>query len=573
MDSAENQKAEIERIKQAVNQNFRSRRAFRVSKKPTTASRPAPLATERWQDVMSTSHPNPLTSSLEDIMPHIGKLELEDSEGGTAVFFDTDPLRDFSHAFGEMPAQNILLADANKTAPYGSTQEVGQKFYPFSFHPDAPLAENEHELSLILHYLDKIFPLQYYFYQPATLERGRGWLLSLFLRSKSSYFTALAFSSLTLLMFVHKGDVVAEERLSLDLDRYHCWALSELQAQLDLLPTISGYEHLKLGVEILSCMMQLMSIEVFRETKDYDRWKDDWEVHLQAAGTLLSVIGTDLGISSASSPTSTSSGEDDSKLAAETGNAPALLPLNEIAGLDFFMTTYMWGDICCCASIGTTSADRGSFSYLTYLEEDRVRLDHIMGCRNWAMVAIKKISDLETWKKEMQSSRSLSIPTLSRKAAELEAGLHDGLESLTKDHETLNTYEQECNLVTELYALSALTYLAVVVSGNSHLLAEVRSSVARTLKALKALPPRLLIRVSWAYCVAGCMVDESDKEHFRRLLLDAHAAGHMLGTLWNGLEIMEEFWRLREDVEFMQSANKCAWALAMDSLGAKILLI
>jgi hypothetical protein len=103
-----------------------------------------------------------------------------------------------------------------------------------------------------------------------------------------------------------------EKMLSLELDRYHSCALSELQAQLDDLPTTSGFQHLKLGVDILACMMQLMSIEVFRETKDYGKGGDDWEVHLQAAGTLLSIIGTDLRISSSSSP-STSSGEEDSK--------------------------------------------------------------------------------------------------------------------------------------------------------------------------------------------------------------------------------------------------------------------
>jgi hypothetical protein len=196
----------------------------------------------------------------------------------------------------------------------------------------------------------------------------------------------------------------------------------------------------------------------------------------------------------------------------------------------------------------------------------------MMGCRNWAMIAIKKISNLEAWRQEMHDSRTLSIPTLSCKAAEIEERLHEGLKSVMKDQITLTTYERECNIVTELYALFALTYLAVVVSGNSYLLPEVRSCVSKILKALKAVPAHLLIRVSLPYCVAGCMAEESEKEAFRQLLFNAHANGFLLGTLWNGLEIMEEFWKLRENVEFMQSANKCAWALTMDSLGTKILL-
>ena len=569
MDSAENQKAEVERIKQAVNQNFRSRRAFRVSKDSVSPSRSVLAASQKRQDVLLNLWPKQPLDSLDDDLAAFGKLQLGKLESEIINLPSNQSRPGFSDSVGQMSSQNDCWKGAKTSV---SVKDCEKKAYPFSVYRDAPFVENEHELSLILHYLDNIFPLQYYFYQPADSERGRAWLLSLLLRAKSSYFTALTFSCVSQILFLYQGDIPMQQKLSVDLDRYHSRGLSELQAQLDILPTISGYEHLKLGVEILACMLQMMSIEVFRETKDYDGWKDDWEVHLQAAGTLLSIIGTDLSISSSSSPSSTGGEEDGEQQPALTGTTSSL-PLNEIAGLDFFMTAYMWGDVCRCASIGPNPSSGPSFPYLTYLEENRFHLDCIMGCRNWAMISIKKISNLETWKQEMQQRRTLSIPTLSRLASGLETRLRSGLEDLPKTQLTRTTYVQECNLVTELYALSALIYLAVVVSGNSHLLPELRSSVTNTLKALKALPQHLLIRVSWPYCVAGCMAAEPQKEDFRRLLLDAHTTGHMMGTLWNGLEIMEEFWKLREGVDSIYTVNKCAWVVAMDSLGAKILLI
>lgn len=568
MDSAENQKAEIERIKQAVNQNFRSRQAFRVSKRP-----PAQPGSERRQDATSKSRLKHEADFLDEELSSLGKLQIAGPEHGATVLPLVEPWPKVGDA---SEYSSLYPKGANSLNPSPSRCSGGgvQPVYPFSFHPDAPPAENEYDLALIMNYLDNVFPLQFYFYQPTNADRGRGWLLSLLLRARSSYFTALAFSSLHQLIFVHKGDILKEQKLSADLDRYHTLALSELQKQLDFLPSISGYEHLKMGVEILACMLQLLSIEVFRETKEYNGWKDDWEVHLHAAGTLLSVIGTDLRTSSSSSPASTGSGDEDMALQPpDPEKATTLLPLNEIAGLDFFMKVYIWSDVVRCASIGVSNSDGDSFPYLMYLEEDRIRLDHIMGCRNWGMIAIKEIADLEAWKKEMHRSRSLSIPLLSRKAAEIEQQLHTRLETVLQGQDTLTKYEQECNLVTQLNAMSALTYLAIVVSGNSHLLPEVRSSVTNTLKSLKTLPTHLLIRISWPYCVAGCMADESEKEDFRNLLYDAHKNGHILGTLWNGLEIIEEFWVLRENQAFMQTADKCAWALAMDSLGAKILLI
>jgi hypothetical protein len=464
--------------------------------------------------------------------------------------------------------------DASRALQSVPRQESKRTAYPFSFHPDAPSADNEYDFAMIMNYLDNVFPLLFYFYQPSCSERGRGWLLSLLLRAKSSYFTALAFSSLQHIKFVYKDDIVMKQNLSVDLDTYHSLALSELQKQLDYLPTVSGCEHLKISSEILACMMQLMSIEVFRETKKYKGWKEDWEVHLQAAGNLLTVIGTHLRTSSSSSPSSTSNSHEESiQQPSEVEPTMTLLPLDEIASLDFFMMVYIWGDVFRCASIGVKSPDQDPFLYLTYLEEDRIRLDHIMGCRNWVMLLLKEISNLETWKKDMQRRRNLSIPTLSSKAASLEQRLCAGLKSAMRDQSSTTKLEQERSLVTQIYAQSAVTYLAVVVSGNSHLLPEIRSSVAKTLAALKALSPHLLVRVSWAYCVAGCMADEVEKEEFRQLLISADNAGHNLGTLWNGLEIVEEFWMLRENLNVMQVTDKCAWALAMDSLGSKILLI
>jgi hypothetical protein len=567
MDSAHSQKAEVERIKQAVNQNFRSRRAFRVSKVSVGLSGSAQSVNERRQDATSNSRHKSQEDLLDDNLPSIGQMQIDETQSVAAALPHVELWPLPSNMSESLNAVEVTQA----TVMPSNLSEAGrERVYPFSFHAGAPPAENEHELDLIMNYLDNIIPFQFYFYQPSSSERGRGWLLSLLLRAKSSYYTALAFSSLSQLMFVHKGDIMMEQKLALDLDKYHSLALSEIQAQLDLLPTLSGYDHLKLGVDILACMLQLMSIEVFRETKEYNGWKDDWEVHLQGAGRLLYVIGTDLRTSSTSSPQSTSN---DDEIATNSRTNEILLPLNEIAGLDFFIKVYIWADVFRSASVGANTSDGNQFPYLPYLIDDRIRVDEIMGCRNWTMIAINEISILESWKKEMQRSRSLSVPTLARKAGEIEERLIMGLESVRKNQDDRTTSDHECNLVTEIYALAALIYLALIVSGNSHLLPEVQSCVAKTLKALKTLPPHLLIRISWAYCVAGCMAGESEKEDFSQLLYEAHEKGHRLGTLWNGMELMEEFWVLRENAEFIQTADKCAWALAMDSLGAKILLI
>lgn len=51
------------------------------------------------------------------------------------------------------------------------------------------------EFFLLMHFIDKVFSLQYPLYQPAVVEGGRGWLLAVLLRTKSLYYSALALSA------------------------------------------------------------------------------------------------------------------------------------------------------------------------------------------------------------------------------------------------------------------------------------------------------------------------------------------------------------------------------------------
>jgi hypothetical protein len=51
------------------------------------------------------------------------------------------------------------------------------------------------EATLLMHFLDNIFPVMYPMYRPGVLEGGRGWLLPIVLRIKPLYHAALAFGA------------------------------------------------------------------------------------------------------------------------------------------------------------------------------------------------------------------------------------------------------------------------------------------------------------------------------------------------------------------------------------------
>ncbi|PVH89484.1 hypothetical protein DL98DRAFT_508527 [Cadophora sp. DSE1049] len=421
-----------------------------------------------------------------------------------------------------------------------------------------------------MNYLDNIFPLQFYFYQPSASDRGRGWLLALILRSKPAYYTTLAFGSLTQIIFQHGGDSSTEPELSKKLDEYHTLAITELQQPLEYLSKVSGSaELLRTGVEILACTVQLLSIEVFRETKYFKGWKSDWEFHLDAAGTVLWVIGNGLAQASTSLALPIVSEDDISQLPDSS--------IGDTVGVNFYMTTYIWSDILRCACFGLRPSATHSFEYLSYLEDDKIRLDRLMGCRNWAMIAIRETTDLEAWKINMQRRGSLDIPMLYRKGATIESRLTNGLNSLKQPADDQTYIDQISDMTTEVYALSAQIYLSVILWGNSPRTPAVRLTVASCLAAIKALPQHLIVRIAFPFCVAGCMASDEEKDAFRTILEGAEAAGYPLGMLWNSLDVMEEFWSMREgkipDTKTFTGNSGCPWAVAMERMGTKSLLI
>ncbi|TVY29822.1 Pestheic acid cluster transcriptional regulator [Lachnellula hyalina] len=62
-------------------------------------------------------------------------------------------------------------------------------------HPSPVLAVSSNESVLLMHFLDNVFCLQYPFYKPGVQEGGRGWLLSLLLKTKPLYHASLALSA------------------------------------------------------------------------------------------------------------------------------------------------------------------------------------------------------------------------------------------------------------------------------------------------------------------------------------------------------------------------------------------
>lgn len=243
-----------------------------------------------------------------------------------------------------------------------------------------------------------------------------------------------------------------------------------------------------------------------------------------------------------------------------------LLSRDDMIALKHFVTSFIWVDILSYAS-GLRTFNSDTFDYLNLLEDCTLELDKVMGCQNWVMIIMAKIALMEEWKKASQNGDPNSLGLYSQ-AVILEALLRKGITKLLDTRAKLTGLDLDSNIVTELFACAAITYLHVVVSGAYPETLEIRESVIRTLKALTALPERLLIRISWPFAITGCMALEEDQDLFRYLIIKATQAGEPTGTICKGLAVMEECWRIRR----CQIHGEVSWTTAINSLGYKILL-
>lgn len=123
--------------------------------------------------------------------------------------------------------------------------------------------------------------------------------------------------------------------------------------------------------------------------------------------------------------------------------------------------------------------------------------------------------------------------------------------------------------ITEAFALLALTYLHVVVSGAHPELPEIKDSVGRAVGALGGLyDQKLLERAVWPVCVTGCMVSEDKQNVFLRIVGEEGDSKGIVTTLPKAFEIIKQCWKERA-----ACSSECEWSSAMKSIEQNTLLI
>ncbi|KAF2491427.1 hypothetical protein BU16DRAFT_515793 [Lophium mytilinum] len=402
---------------------------------------------------------------------------------------------------------------------------------------------DEDEASLLMHYLDHVFPLQFPFYKPSILDGGRGWLLSILMQTKPLYYAALSLAAYHLQSIRCPSVKYAESG---------CWGAARAQEQRVLaieglrkhLEAISGSakkRSLVDNIEMLCSMVLLIALEA-----------RPWRVHLRAASIFV----------------------DDMRTVGMQESRRELSSSYNLA-LYFFAGVMAWYDILSCVTTGAKSFCHCALGCLA-IGDGFIQLDKVMGCQSWAMICIMEIAALDEWKRGEQACGRLSVRELASRAADIERKLEGSLDEMARA--ALHSPESSAlkpqdpvYLITQAFACAALVYVHVVVSGPHPQLPEIRNGVVRTLAALEAFPDRQMVRaLFWPLCIAGAMALEKEEEFFRGPVAQGPVCGPRFGNSSKVLAVLEECWRVRKEEN---GARTLEWREAMERLGVEVLLV
>ena len=425
------------------------------------------------------------------------------------------------------------------------------------------------ELGPVMIYLDYVFPFLFPFYQPSLIETGRQWVLGLLCQNEVSFYIAASLGAYFFsLVPQNDGQDMHEDCKALVLNKLveqMDMALRSIQSTVLAISNHGPQSPLLDRARIMEEITQFLIVEVTV------RRNVDWTIHLTPALVLFDEMFKSHGIDRLEPSLAVLLSALPSSLPIATPHHKPLPNTPDQSTLVFFISLLLFVDIVGSTSLGTPPALQSYHrSLLTSHDGDKcqVRLESVVGCQNWALVAIGNISALCAWKRDAKQRGNFSVIDLVSLAAPISQSLEEGLTSLDisaarsqpkkvsarrleayySRHDRAIDSTSIAN-ITRIWAYAAKIDLALCLSGWQTNSTDIQASVAKVLSLLHTIEsPAQLRSLSWPICVAGCLALESQEDDFRRVVGVMGQLGDF-GTVSDALRIMEAVWSSRAAVD------------------------
>lgn len=240
----------------------------------------------------------------------------------------------------------------------------------------------------------------------------------------------------------------------------------------------------------------------------------------------------------------------------------------EVTAFRFLSGTMIWLDIMSSITAGT-APQLLPYHNTIIPPSSQTKLEDIMGCRNWVMLQIGRISSLHEHKTQsLQQGDSALIPfeqTVGDISREIQSGLaaepSEGFSFPSCNSATITNAKSDSDpptLVTRIFAYTASIYLHVVTHGFQKLevLDAIISKARRILQTQDST--HLLPALVAPLYIIGSVARQGDEEFFRHLFSSPPLLDPLLDHRGRILPILEEIWKRR------QTTTSIGWGDTLD---------
>ncbi|KAG6191144.1 hypothetical protein E4U36_000939 [Claviceps purpurea] len=533
MDNGERERAMVDDFKRKIRMAARHKRQRSPAVRLPGRQQHAPLPPQQKQqpvviamrseavEPIAMGHCDNLDNSHGRRDSHRASIGLISQSSATS---DASAAR-FQHSPASSPATGI-------SSEGGRPIRLVQDLESFSSQKCAIAPITARDSMLLMHFLDQVIPAQYPLYRPQPLDGGRGWLLSLLLRSKSLYHGALALSSYHRLISILAGARPACRALATTRHQHHLEScLREVRCTMqEMTRANASFPDFDAGT--LISVIQL----VFSEALTGE--SDAWRMHLRGAIEMYRCAMTG-----------------GTKYTKQTEEALAILrssiPLEgeaaglceDVSSMRFMSSAVLWLDIVGSVTEGAEprllsmhGQDLGTGS--------GIRLEEVMGCQNQVMVQMARIAALQATRKTHEVSAS------APEVADIQNALHcvhqDALALMQEEHEPQRKSCRTIATVSIMFRHAAGIYLCLITNGfrDYDTLQQLAADAMAFLRT--EVTADLTTGLVCPLFIIGCAATTTDEQALFRTTFSSH---EFLNPLFKHrprlLPILEEIWRER----------------------------
>jgi hypothetical protein len=475
-------------------------------------------------------------------------------------------------------------------ASSNTVRDVGEQgVLSVDYSPIQEPRSSELDRRFITFYFDYFFPFLFPFYKPTLLEGGRSWVMELVTGNQAMWHTTLCLSTYFVSVALDgaaTGHNVCKTMAWDKLLQQMSITFMMLQRNLDNVPSDDFRDFMIQKSRTMGSVIQLQRFEI--AVGNFE----NCQRHLEAAIALFRQMfqtGENAATNSSEVYTFNSILNQLGQPLWDTGSQETRAWSSDQAAFRFYSALLIVDEVVASTYLeGPPSLSAYHSQLLTNDGNPNGRaplsLEDFIGCENWVIVQIGETSALDAWKKSMKRSGQLDMMEMVARASVIKQALLCKLARLEAATNTLASQTGNLGLftayndhlplipggctafVTGVWAHAALLYLSVVVSGWQPGSAGIRENVVRILALLEQVPKSELLRTMvWPFCIAGCLAEREEECRFRALT-DALVPHRLFGAARKALEIMENTWKCRQELDVNTDFATCVCSLGYMSL-------